>query len=276
MYKYGYMLINSYFFTSGGSTYLVDDYSLDLSFSIRKTSSTATNCLRVRRSSDNAEQDIGFNGDDLDTSALTTFVGANDGFVVKWYNQGSGGATYDGSQTVAGTQPQIVSSGTVITSVNGYPAIKSVSADYFDMSSYTLGTEITEASVISRPTNGITTITLGYLGVQIGGLYWYSNNYLYKQVYNLAGLSQQTLDTGSGDFVYFMSRTSGLVLNSYLNDVSKISFTEGGTTGDWTRILQNSYPSTGSLFQEINFTNTDETSNKTDIQDNINNYYSIY
>lgn len=105
-------------------SYIVDDYSPKVALSLRKLSSTATNCIRVRRSSDNSEQDIGFSGNYLDESALTTFVGANDGFIVKYYNQSSDGATYDAVETTTANQPRIVNSGTLetkngITAING-------------------------------------------------------------------------------------------------------------------------------------------------------------
>ena len=59
----------------------------------RRLSSTYTGALiRVRRSSDNTEQDIGYNGSNvLDESALTSFVGAGNGFVVKLYDQSGNG-----------------------------------------------------------------------------------------------------------------------------------------------------------------------------------------
>jgi hypothetical protein len=73
----------------------------------------AGSALRVRRSSDNSEQDIGFSSNELDTSALTTFVGANDGFVAKWYDQS--GAGDDAVQATAGSQNKIVNMGTLVT-----------------------------------------------------------------------------------------------------------------------------------------------------------------
>lgn len=70
--------------------------------------------IRVRRSNDNAEQDIGFTASgDLDTSALTTFVGANSGFVVTWYDQS--GNAMNMTQTTPSAQFQIVNSGSLIT-----------------------------------------------------------------------------------------------------------------------------------------------------------------
>jgi predicted secreted protein len=45
-------------------------------------------CMRIRRSSDNTEQDFGFGADGwVDTAAALAFCGAGNGYVVSWYNQ---------------------------------------------------------------------------------------------------------------------------------------------------------------------------------------------
>ncbi len=62
-----------------GFTGILDEYSgAAAAYSVRRLSSTYTDGLiRVRRSSDDTEQDIGFDANgDLDTTALTTFVGS--------------------------------------------------------------------------------------------------------------------------------------------------------------------------------------------------------
>ena len=62
-------------FGGGSTTYLLDTYSgAAAAYSVFQLSSTATNSLRARRSSDNVEQDIGFVGGTLDTSALEAFT----------------------------------------------------------------------------------------------------------------------------------------------------------------------------------------------------------
>lgn len=76
-----------------------------MAFSLYKLYSAATKCVRVRRSSDNAEADIGFNGNYIDIVALNTHLGASDGFVTKWYNQYAGGN--DAVQTTSLNQPAI-------------------------------------------------------------------------------------------------------------------------------------------------------------------------
>lgn len=62
--------------------------------------------LRLRRASDNAEQDIGFAGVDFDTAAATTFCAATTCFVRTWYDQ-SGNAR-DVVMTTAANQPAFI------------------------------------------------------------------------------------------------------------------------------------------------------------------------
>jgi hypothetical protein len=69
-----------YVATTTSTSYLLDTYSgAAAAYSLRKLRTAYTGpAIRVRRSSDNTSQDIGFNTDGtLDTTALTTFVGSN-------------------------------------------------------------------------------------------------------------------------------------------------------------------------------------------------------
>lgn len=92
-------------------------------FSLRKISTAYSgNAIRIRRSSDNAEQDIGFSGTNLDTAAIASFVGANSAFVVTWYDQ-SGNAK-DATQATTAKQPRIVNAGTLkVNTYNTKPEI---------------------------------------------------------------------------------------------------------------------------------------------------------
>jgi hypothetical protein len=98
-----------------------------LGYSLRKLKTSYTgNCIEVRRSSDNATQNIGFSGNVLDSASLLAFVGGSNGFVKTWYDQ-SGNAE-NAVQTTNSRQPIIVSGGTIITS-NSLPSLQLVSSN---------------------------------------------------------------------------------------------------------------------------------------------------
>ena len=103
--------------------YLLDEFGTDLHIGLalcKLSASYSGSCIRVRRSSDNTEQDIGFDGDWLDEAALLSFCGSGNGFVHTRYDQSGGGRDF--LNTTNSEQPQIVASGSIYTK-NGKPAI---------------------------------------------------------------------------------------------------------------------------------------------------------
>jgi hypothetical protein len=94
---------------------LLDVYSNALTAysTVRISSSYTGNLLRVRRSSDNQELDIPYNGSDvLDESVLSAFIGASDAYVTKWYDQSGNG--FDQVQASVLNQPKIATAGTIL------------------------------------------------------------------------------------------------------------------------------------------------------------------
>jgi len=98
--------------------FLIDRFSGALvAYSLRSLSSSTTNVIKARRSSDNAELD--FTALEITDGTLTTWTGSNDGFVTIIYDQvGSNNMT----QTNAARQGRIVIGGTLQTE-NGKPII---------------------------------------------------------------------------------------------------------------------------------------------------------
>ena len=258
------------------TSYLVDTYSPIIAFSVRKLSSTATNCLRVRRDSDNAEQDIGFSGNDLDTASLSTFVGANSGFVVKMYNQGTGGATYDATQSTAATQPRIVNAGTIETTTNGKACLNSVSSDWLQMANQynQSGSAQTYTHAFERPSSGINSVLGGGGGSGSAANTWFTNNVKYVFY---TSQSNDAASTATGEFIGFTSRTSGNSVNLWTNDVaaSNNPTTESQSMSILYIMRQSANIHSGKWMEAIIF-DSDETANRTAIQDDINGYYSIY
>jgi hypothetical protein len=98
----------------GDSVGMLDAYTSGLvaAYGLNRLNSTYTgSCMRVRRSSDNTEQDIGFAGMAYDYSALDTFIGAGDGFVVTLYDQSGNGRNL--TMATTSRQPRIATSGTI-------------------------------------------------------------------------------------------------------------------------------------------------------------------
>jgi hypothetical protein len=97
---------------------LLDNYSgAAAAYSLRRIgpSNYFGPAIRVRRDSDNTLRDIGFTSDgQLDTVGLLDFVGVTgSGFVNTWYDQS--GNSRDAAQATAGSQPLVISSGSVVT-----------------------------------------------------------------------------------------------------------------------------------------------------------------
>ena len=114
-----------------------------VAYSLRKLSSAyAGSAIRVRRSSDNAEQDINFTGGVLDTSTLLTFCGAGNGFITRWYDQS--GNLKDNVQLSLSAQPRIVLSG-VLETLNSKPTINYLSNTF----TRTTGQNVTAQSIFT-------------------------------------------------------------------------------------------------------------------------------
>ena len=120
---------------SGQVEQLLETYSGSaLAYSTRKIRGGYSGpAIRVRRSSDNAEQNIGFTAaGDLDTAALLAFTGTSNGFVAKWYDQS--GNRRDIVQATANKQPQISINGIVLTE-KGRPTVTSTGNSYLGTAS---------------------------------------------------------------------------------------------------------------------------------------------
>lgn len=114
--------------TSLGSDFYFVDSSL--AYSLQDLGGGG-NVIRARRSSDNAQQD--FTAADITGGSLASWSGGGDVFVAIWYDQSGSGR--NATQTTQSQQPQIVSSGSIITDTNGYAAMSfnGASSQYFNV-----------------------------------------------------------------------------------------------------------------------------------------------
>ena len=279
-------LINPYIY--GSVSYLVDDYSPVVAYSLQQISSTNPNVIRLRRGG-NAESD--FTATDIaDGTALAwSLLGGPDSSVVKWYNQGTGGSTYDMVQTSAALQPRLIVS-SVIWTRNGLPSIRvdSANSEYLTCANTPFGQVSNSFFAVSsaRFTSTVGTI-LSLSNTSVQSLRFFQDTRTNKV--NLA-VTNTTPTTYVADMSTARTTALTLTLLSSFVDASKgmSAFDNGATggtntfTGTWTNdAMQIGRQSTGvtylngSVSELIGFA-TDEISNRTDIETNINDRYSIY
>lgn len=283
-------IINSFRFQSAPSaSYLLDTYSSEGGYSIRKISSTATNCIRVRRSSDNAEQDIGFVGNDLDTASLLSFVGGSSGFVTTWYDQS--GNSRDAVNATAATQPRIVNSG-VLETKNTKPAIY-FNDDWLKYSGQVVPLATNPFSyftVSSHETANDSGVVFKSRDIaQTGGgsyvLNWHDRS-TFKLNFQIrtstAYFANLSVQRDNSDYTLLSGFVDGSNnMSAFDNGVTGTTNTYSGTyTSD---VLMIGDPTTGlSSFHlvghigEVIILNADESANRVAIETDINNYYSVY
>jgi hypothetical protein len=266
------MIINPYFFEQ---PLLLDLYpNATTAYSIRKLRTAYTgNCIRVRRSSDNAEQNIGFVGNDLDTSSLLSFVGVGNGFVTTWYDQ-SGNAN-DGIQTTAANQPQIVSAGSLLTQ-NTKPRLAfDGSNDSFNITSILYNTSHYQSFVGKRDASSRRLLALASTTNAYLFTLWTDNKY-YLQGNSANYQTSNATDTTTSQVLLTGLRT-GAGMQIYKNNSIISSTNLNSPIGNNINTIGNYSNNTnfGSL-QEVIFYNNDQSTNRTGIETNINSYFNIY
>jgi hypothetical protein len=249
-------------------SYLLDTYGgASTAYSLRKLSSTYTgSAIRVRRSSDNAEQNIGFIGNDLDTTSLTSFVGAGNGFVTTWYDQS--GSNKDMSQTTASNQPLIVESGVLITK-NGKTTVKIVNNTHLTMSSGVGGswTNFAFFAVYYKNTTA-NNVVLGCDDYKYLWLDYNTTNYIGNATisYTIPINTLSLISTNCNNSTISFYRN-----NSLTNTASLVA------PIDFQSIGYRDYSSSQTKFiSELVVYKLNQASNLSNINTNINSYYSIY
>jgi hypothetical protein len=257
---------------------ILDDYpNAYTAYSFRKLRTAYTgDCIRVRRSNDNIETNIGFTSSGvLDTTALLTFTGSNTGFVTTWYDQS--GNSRNAIQATVGNQPRIVISG-VLQSTNGFPA--------FITSGANAGLRMTTAIAITNPYTIMHVAYLtsasssgfrnfGALGANVSSLY-------YDPSANIALTS-----TGGIGISIAKSFPTRNELAFGINDgtSSSLSINQLNTSGTLpiftalTQSISNVGSGTSSspgLHQEVILYTSNQSANKSGLQSNINSFYGLY
>jgi hypothetical protein len=274
-----------------------------VAFSLRKLRTAYSgSAIRVRRSSDNTEQDIGFISNNLDTASLLTFCGAGNGFVTTWYDQSTNGN--NATQATAGNQPRIVNGG-VVETVNGKNGIRWLTSPNNVMLCNTSIQELHNGSnslVISLVTSTTSSTSAQAIIATCQNLS--SNRGYHLRMFTNPGNINSTIRNGTSTLV-----SNNITTNIYPNnnqyliidkiDSSNITLADRSIlningSSDINNNSENGTPSTSNstrtlmigallndtffrgVMQEIIIYPTDQSSNRTAIETNINSHYNVY
>jgi len=234
--------------------------------------------IEVRRESDNATQDIGFVNNELDVTSLENFCNGGNGFVTTWYDQSGSGN--DATQTTASSQPKIYDSVSGVIEENGKPTLK------FDGTNDFLSNTL--PSTIPQPTYWFVTHNFHATPSAFDGVI---GNLSTSPEHRLIIYSSLNYGLQAGGFLQYNSYQASQSLISYKIDQSDTRFyfngleqTISGGTGIGSDKLESivlgslnqTYGYVPIQFQEIILYPSDQSSNRSGIETNINDFYSIY
>jgi len=303
-FKIGNTTVNKIY---SGTKQVFPNVSLDLStasnaYSLRKLRTLYTGyAIKVRRASDNSEQDIGFSGSQLDIASINSFCSGTNGFVTIWYDQ-SGNAN-NAIQTTSSNQPQIYDSITGVYLLNGKPSIlysHALGATSLAYSNLTGSASYSVSSVFSaiEATRYTKLLSIGPDASAAG--VWFTINTAgtaLEWIDNDTGFAGNGYNNASGPSVIGNSRiipdsiTTQNILTTVLSSSNAKMFKNGTEISYRIQRTGNCYTTTGNLIignspntankmsgrlQELIVWQSDQASNISDINININNFYNTY
>ena len=232
--------------------------------------------IRVRRSSDNTESD--FTATEVSDGTLATWVGAgNNGFVRTWYDQS--GNNLHAQQTTQVAQPKLVDSVAGLTLQNTKPAIQFDGTSYYlSFTPYTTSV-YSNIAVIAKSATGNTFVTIGTetgsgqsIGAWSDGALYENNGISFVSVPYSNNTSQNLLTVIKNGNT--LANFSGWQNGSNLGSYTGVPFTNITYKTIGARLSAGLFAS--GTMQEILLYSSDQTTNRTGIEANINAHYSIY
>ena len=277
---------------AGGSNYLLDQYpGAGFAYGFKRfKGSYSSNNIKARENAGSTEQNIGFTAEVLDISSLLTFTGSNDGLLPIIYDQSTNGNNF--TQTIAANQLEIVDAGSLVTS-NSLAATQGSSTTGGKTSSIAFSgmTDIWFFDVLDV-TNTSTPQVLyesspNYASSTGAFLITIQSNVLRVSNKNSSNEGRNNYNISTGRQVISIRMRAGVSIATfsevYING-SQIPIS--ATTGTGNSIFSNQVlyiSARGGRFygfqgkrQASIFYPSDQSSNRTEIETNLNNYYDIY
>ena len=261
--------------SAGPPTPLLDDYqNAAAAYSLRLLRTAYTgDAIEVRiDTTGQPTYDIGFVDGELDVTTLEGYcTGGLNAYVTKWYDQSGNGK--DATQTTASNQPQIVSSGSVIL-LNGKPAIESATSLKLLKST---GISYNECyiSVVFNRTGRAGSADCLYVFENSPFNQVYSNSTDWR--YFSGGANNTTIPLSTNQKLMTQIDNGSNTLfydNNSLDSTFAVSNNISNNTLNLFAI-QTSYGMLGKM-QEFILYASDKSSDRTGINTNINDFYSIY
>ena len=260
---------------------LLDTYTgAAVAYSLRQLRTAYTGAaIRVRRSSDNAEQDINFVGGDLDTSSLLSFCGAGNGFVTTWYDQSTN--ANNSIQATAANQCQIVSSGSLILDADTSKITSTWTADrynlttgistntkYLSISMFRRGA--TTADVLTHLGNSSATSPNTLLWTGTGSSYSVRNSMPTLLVFQNVSTTGRCIITSLKDAANLkVAYRNGVQLTSTATEAPA-----AGTLNVFGQVSTTNF--TSGQYQEYIYWDSEQSANRTAIENNIKTYWNAY
>ena len=255
--------------------------------------------MRIRRDSDDEETNIGWDSNgDLDTTAISDFCGTANGYVSQWWDQSTNGN--HATQSTTTQQPQIYN-GTAVITENGKPALQlgRSTLKQLTTSAISWSTSFTAATVL-QPTDdgnfyiknwsiGSDATERGYAHIAMTGAgtrdWSRDDSAMFGDGYESTSYPR-IITTGSA-FTSGQQALSFLSLNSTAStlhvDGSEPTYRvqqTGNTSADSDILYINGGTTAGQgmdgTMQELILWASDESSNRSGIESDINTYFSIY
>jgi len=263
-----------------GRGLLIEGYPAAAAYSVRQLSKTAQYSMEVRRDWDNASSSFGFTSNgDLDTGSLLAFVtgsaGTGSGFVQTWYDQS--GNNRHVTQSITSRQPQIINSGSILTQ-NSKPTIKHIGTTDLKLSTVlNLGTTHTMLGVVKFDSYGKEFI--GALTDQWSYAMYNLGGQVDTEARQAVGRTTETFGLNFALFQYYRNGTTTVSMYKNNNLLGGNSFTLNANTNFEFESLSgeenDSYNFVGNMSEVIIYT-TNQSSNRSIIESNINSYFNIY
>lgn len=266
--------------TSSSYSYLIDDFGgAWYGFAMNKISSGAANCVTIKRSSDGDTLVIGFSGNDWDSASALSFVGGGTGWVKTWWDQS--GNNRHAIQTDSLKMPRLIISG-VVNTENGIAAIRfDGTNDYLANTTQIIGGSVSQpySKIVlgtwkSTPSGylsdgGLLSSYRNAIGVAPGQFWRIFSGSVSDYASTAATNTQYLL------YTIFNGASSQLYVNSSGLGVKNVgtNVMEGVTIGCGQNLTS---AFANSNIQLLVAWPSDQSTNRTGIESNINSYYSIY